>query len=94
MRITWSHVRTFLIILFVSILGFLFASVLAFLVINGMWHQIFGVIIWIGVVFGAAVTAEIARVRLSKRLIEKIKKADPDEQQREDEILLQAVAFS
>lgn len=94
MKITWSHIRTALIVLFVSLLGFLFVSVLAFFVINGMWHQIFGVIIWIGIVFGTAVAGEIARNRLSKRLVEKIKKADLDEQQREDEILLQAVAFS
>jgi hypothetical protein len=94
MKINWTYVRTFLVLLFISILAFLIFSVLWFLAINGMWHQIFGGVIWIGVIFGVGVIAIIVRVRLDERFVEKIRKLDADEQKREDEVLLQAVAFS
>ena len=94
MKITWSHVRTALIILFALIAGIFLSPVLAFLVVNGKWYVIFGAVIWIGVILGAIVIGEITKGRLSKRLALKIKKADADEQKREDEVLLQAVAFS
>lgn len=94
MKINWSHVGTSLIIFAAVILSVLLAAIIESIVILGLWHQVFGAVIWIGVIFGGGVIALIVSFRLGERLVEKIKKADADEQRREDEVLLQAVAFS